>query len=114
MEITKIYFEDLKLILNHIHEYAPEPHLTFEKNLISNKATYMYNLLPPADSQEKREKHIHTELTHFLNRLYYDKTRLKVVFSEISPKYIKIRAADKLGADLTMLNSGSSDVGIFL
>ena len=115
LEITKIYFNDLAVILDYIHKTTPEgPYLTLESFLNSNKVTYMYNQLRPTVSQEKQEKLIRTELAHFLKRLYYDETRLKVVFSEITQKYNKIRVADKLSTDLTMLNSHSPDVAIFL
>ena len=116
LNIVNSYFLDLKLILNHIHETnAHSNSTTIQEFLRLNKEPYLYNL---SDSDIEEEgvppKKIYTELQYFLNRMYYDKTRFKVVFLPASDMLRKLPKTKRIDSDLIIGSYDSTDVTLFL
>ena len=114
MLIVKKYFVDLNFLLEHIEKTNQNPEIDIKTFLNTNKNIYMYYLNPNNKSKVKHKKIIKTELMHFLKRMSYDTSRYKLIFSEISVSYKRIGAQAKINSDLTVLNTLSSDIHLFL
>ena len=110
LNVLTVYFDDLQRILLHIQEVNRTPKYSVDHFLKNNKTPYFYYLYE--EGPEKRAKIIKNELTYFLNRISYDDTRKKVVFAPIDPSYKRLTSSQKIGTNLTVLNT-EGDVSVF-